>query len=59
MAKEQKTELAVIDFTKFSVAQLPELKGKKEEIASIIKANPIVEIVDNATYESAKKVVQQ
>lgn len=55
MAKEQKTELAVIDFTKFSVAQLPELKGKKEEIASIIKANPIVEIVDNATYESAKK----
>lgn len=55
MAKEQKTELAVIDFTKFSVAQLPELKGKKEEIASIIKTNPIVEIVDNATYESAKK----
>jgi len=55
MAKETKTELAVIDFTKFSVAQLPELKGKKEEIASIIKANPIVEIVDNATYESAKK----
>lgn len=55
MAKQEKTELAVIDFTKFSVAQLPELKGKKEEIASIIKANPIVEIVDNATYESAKK----
>jgi len=55
MTKETKTELAVIDFTKFSVAQLPELKGKKEEIASIIKANPIVEIVDNATYESAKK----
>ncbi len=55
MAKETKTELAVIDFTKFSVAQLPELKGKKEEIASIIKANPIVEIIDNSTYESAKK----
>lgn len=53
MAKKQ--ELAVIDFTQFSVAQLPELKGKKEEIASIIEANPIVEIVDNATYESAKK----
>ena len=55
MAKETKQELAVIDFTKFSVAQLPELQGKKEEIASIIEANPIVEIVDNATYESAKK----
>ena len=55
MAKEQKQELAVIDFEKFSVAQLPELKGKKEEIKSIIDANPIVEIVDNATYESAKK----
>ena len=55
MAKAQKQELAVIDFTQFSVAQLPELKGKKEEIASVIEANPIVEIVDNATYESAKK----
>ena len=55
MAKAQKQELAVIDFTQFSVAQLPELKGKKEEIKSVIEANPIVEIVDNATYESAKK----
>ena len=53
MAKKQ--ELAVIDFTQFSVAQLPELKGKKDEIKSVIEANPIVEIVDNATYESAKK----
>lgn len=55
MATVKKQELAVIDFTQFSVAQLPELKGKKEEIASVIEANPIVEIVDNATYESAKK----
>lgn len=55
MATTKKQELAVIDFTQFSVAQLPELKGKKEEIASVIEANPIVEIVDNATYESAKK----
>jgi hypothetical protein len=55
MAKTQKQELAVIDFTQFSVAQLPELKGKKEEIKSVIEANPIVEIVDTATYESAKK----
>jgi hypothetical protein len=54
MAKQTK-ELAVIDFEKFSIAQLPELQGKKEEIASVIKANPIVEIVDNGTYELAKK----
>ena len=54
MAKQTK-EIAVIDFEKFSVAQLPELKGKKEEIKSIIEANPIVEIVDNGTYELAKK----
>lgn len=55
MAKQEKQELAVIDFEKFSIAQLPELQGKKEEIASVIKANPIVEIVDNGTYELAKK----
>jgi colicin import membrane protein len=55
MAKTQKQEIVVIDFTKFSVAQLPELQGKKEEIASIIEANPIVEIIDNPTYELAKK----
>lgn len=54
MAK-QKQELAVIDFTQFSVAQLPELKGKKEEINSVIEANPIIEIKDNTTYELAKK----
>jgi hypothetical protein len=54
MAKQTK-ELAVIDFEKFSIAQLPELQGKKEEIASVIKANPIVKIVDNGTYELAKK----
>lgn len=54
MVKQTK-ELAVIDFEKFSIAQLPELQGKKEEIALVIKANPIVEIVDNSTYELAKK----
>ncbi len=55
MAKAEKKEVAVIDFTKFSVAQLPELQGKKEEIKGIIEANPIVEIIDNSTYELAKK----
>lgn len=55
MAKANTKEVAVIDFEKFSVAQLPELQGKKEEIKSVIEANPVVEIVDNSTYELAKK----
>ena len=56
MAKTVKTaEVAIIDFTKFDVQQLPEFIGKKEEIKAVIKANPIVEIIDNPTYESAKK----
>lgn len=55
MAKSKTEEIAIIDFTKFSIQQLPELQGKKEEVASVIKANPIVEIVDNSSYELAKK----
>lgn len=52
---KEKKELAIFDVKKFSIAQLPELQGKKEEIASIIAENPIVEIIDNETYEQAKK----
>ena len=56
MAKQvKKTELEVINFEKFSVAQLPELQGKKEEINAIIEANPVMEVIDNSTYELAKK----
>jgi hypothetical protein len=55
MKTKEKQEVAVIDFTKFSIQQLPELQGKKEEIKSIVKANPIVEVTDNASYELAKK----
>lgn len=55
MTKKTETEIAVIDFTKFDIAQLPELKGKKNEIAKLIKANPIIEVTDNASYELAKK----
>jgi len=50
-----KKEVAVIDFTKFDIQQLPELHGKKEEIKKVIKANPVVKITDNASYELAKK----
>ena len=56
MAKQIKeTKLEVINFEKFSVAQLPELQGKKEEINAVIKANPVMEVIDNSTYELAKK----
>jgi hypothetical protein len=55
MNSKKTKEVAVIDFKKFSVAQLPELNGKKEEIKSIIDANPEVDVLDNATYELAKK----
>jgi len=48
-------ELQVLNLEKFSIAQLPELQGKKEEINALIALNPIVEIIDSATYESAKK----
>lgn len=54
MSSEEK-KVALLNLEKFSVAQLPELQGKKEEINAIIEANPIVEITDNATYELAKK----
>lgn len=50
-----KKEIQLINLEKFSVAQLPELQGKKEEIKSVIEANPIVNIVDTETYEAAKK----
>ncbi len=52
---KKKNEVAIFDVKKFSIAQLPELQNKKEEIAAIIEANPIVEIVDTETYEQAKK----
>lgn len=54
MSSEEK-KVALLKLENFSVAQLPELQGKKEEINAIIEANPIVEIIDNATYELAKK----
>lgn len=53
--QKKKTEIEIFDVKKFSIAQLPQLKTKKEEIASIIAANPIVEIIDTETYEQAKK----
>lgn len=48
-------KVAVIDFTKFDIQQLPELQGKKEEIKKVIKENPVVKVTNNASYELAKK----
>ena len=55
MTKEKKEEIQLFNIESFSIAQLPELQGKKEEIKTIIDANPIVEIINNETYEQAKK----
>lgn len=53
--KTESTELQVFNLEKFSIAQLPEFQAKKEEIGAVIALNPIVEIIDNSTYELAKK----
>jgi len=53
--KTESTELQVFNLEKFSIAQLPEFQAKKDEIGAVISLNPIVEIIDNSTYELAKK----
>jgi hypothetical protein len=53
MAKKQETE--IMDLSKFRSEYLPELQGKKEAIAEVIKANPIKEVEDIASYEEMKK----
>ena len=40
---------------KIEVSKLPELQGWKEKQLAIVKENPFVKIVDNKTYEEAKK----
>jgi hypothetical protein len=39
----------------FNVKALEEIKGKEIQIATVIKENPFVQIVDTKTYEEAKK----
>ena len=53
--EEATTEVQVFNLEKFSIAQLSEFQAKKEEIGSVIALNPIVKIIDNSTYELAKK----
>lgn len=47
-------DVAVLNLDTFSIAQLPEYQGKKEEINTIIQDNPIVEIIDAETYNAMK-----
>ena len=53
--KTKKNEVALLDLENFSIAQLPELQSKKEEINAVIESNPVIVVIDNETYESAKK----
>ena len=45
----------IFEIEKLEATQLPELQGLKEKQLQIVKENPFVEIVDNPTYEAAKK----
>lgn len=45
----------LVKFEDFSISQLPELKGKKDEIKKVINENPIIEITCTASYEQMKK----
>jgi hypothetical protein len=46
----------LIKLEKFSIEQLPELKGKKEQVKKEIEKFPLIaEIVDSKSYEDAKK----
>ncbi|WP_018676248.1 hypothetical protein [Riemerella columbina] len=48
-------EKTIFEIEKVDVNQLPELQGLKEKQLKIVKENPYVEIVDNTTYNEAKK----
>ena len=55
MSKEKQTfDLATLD-----PLTLPELQGWKEKQEAIVKENPFIEVVDNATYEDDKKIAEE
>ena len=53
--ENQVLENPVFDLEKIEVGQLPELQGLKEKQLQIVAENPFVQIVDNKTFEEAKK----
>lgn len=48
-------ELKITDLQEIDPKTLPELSGWEEKQLAIVKENPFVEILDNETYEVAKK----
>jgi hypothetical protein len=52
----ENTENSLFLIEQVDVNNLPELHGMKEKQLQIVKENPFVEIIDNKTYEEAKKV---
>ena len=54
MKKETKPT-TIIELDKIDPMTLPELASFKEKSLAVVKENPYVEIVDNPTYELAKK----
>lgn len=55
MKKETKTGLKVITLDDIDVNNLPELQGLRESQEKLVKDCPYVEILDNSTFEIAKK----
>lgn len=49
----------IFELEKFEPSQLPELAGLKEKQLQIVQDNPFVEIIDNSTFEAAKKARTQ
>lgn len=55
MAKAKEKSVQLINLDNFKIEQLPELNGKKEEVKAELSKFPSVKIIDNETYELAKK----
>lgn len=55
MKNTETKEMPVLELERLDANHLPELQGWKEAQLQLVKENPFVEIVDNKTYESAKK----
>ncbi len=48
-------ETTIVELDKIDPLTLPELASFKEKSLTVVKENPYVEIIDNPTYELAKK----
>lgn len=55
MKTKETKQTAIIELDKIDPLTLPELASFKEKSLTVVKENPYIEIVDNSTYELAKK----